>query len=525
MARGIVHSYCHVQELYYMSSFDDFNFSPSIAATLKKLGYTTPTPIQQQAIKPVLEGKDLLGLAQTGTGKTAAFTLPILQQLGADKDKKHRIRALILAPTRELAEQTHSYLEKFTRPLNLFSGVAYGGVSRAAQVNKLRRGVDILVACPGRLLDLANDRCLDLRNVQTLVLDEADQMLDQGFLPDIKRIIGKLPKERQNLVFSATMPREVHNLIDDLLKKPMVVEIEYKKAVKNIHHSFYRIPVSYKTALLKSLLAGGKMDSALVFTRTKMKAKRLALQLEQAGYSATSLQGNLSQGQRQKALDGFKKGTFKILVATDIASRGLDVENLSHVINFDMPENEEVYTHRAGRTGRAGRSGEAWTFATEKDVRLVRNLQRQLDGKVALNKPELASLKEFYTAQASSYTEERDDSTRRSFRPNRNNNGRGQKADSFDSRRPRKPNARPKQATRSQEQQPSGEGNSSEQPRRNRRPAQQNQPGKNQANGQQGKSERNAFGGGHAKPSGPINKRKGKRSSRHNQNDNPYMPS
>lgn len=505
-----------------MNSFEDFNFSPSIAATLKNLGYTTPTPIQQQAIKPILDGKDLLGLAQTGTGKTAAFTLPILQQLGADKDKKHRIRALILAPTRELAEQTHSYLEKFTRSLNLFSGVAYGGVSRAAQVSKLRRGVDILVACPGRLLDLANDRCLDLRNVQTFVLDEADQMLDQGFLPDIRRIIGKLPAERQNLVFSATMPREVHNLIDDLLKKPMVVEIEYKKAVKNIHHSFYRIPVSHKTALLKSLLAGGTMASALVFTRTKMKAKRLAIQLEQAGYSATSLQGNLSQGQRQKALDGFKKGTFKILVATDIASRGLDVENLSHVINFDMPENEEVYTHRTGRTGRAGRSGEAWTFATEKDIRLVRNLQRQLEGRVALNQPELASLKEFYTANTAAYTEGRDESAARSFRPARNNsNGRGQKADSFAARRPRKPNTRPMQATRNQDQLSSGEGtSSSDQPRRQRRPSQQNQ-----VTGQQGKSERNAFGGGQAKPSSPIHKQKGKRSSRHNQKENEYMPS
>ncbi len=381
MARGILRP----SVLYHgvFMNFDNFHFSSSIRKTLSRLGYTNPTPIQQIGIPYIIEGRDLLGIAQTGTGKTAAFSLPILQKL----DKKSRgnsssvIKALIIAPTRELAEQTQRYLQKFTKPLQLKSAVAYGGISRQIQIKKLREGADILVACPGRLLDLVNERVINLQQIETLVLDEADQMFDQGFLPDIRKIISKLPKKRQNLVFSATMPQDVRKLIDDMLDNPVLAEIEAQNTVSNISHSFFKVEQSHKTALLKTLLAQKGSDSAIIFTRTRMKAKRLAEQLEKSGFTATAIQGDLSQQKRQRALDGFKKGKFRFLVATDVASRGIDIKNLPLVINFDMPENAEVYTHRTGRTGRAGASGSAYTLTTGKDIQLLRILQKQL-GKV-----------------------------------------------------------------------------------------------------------------------------------------------
>jgi len=361
-------------------SFTDFNFNKHISEALKSQGYVTPTPIQQQAIQPTLDGRDMIGLAQTGTGKTAAFVLPILEQLSAGRSS-NSVRSLIIAPTRELAEQTYAYIGKFSRRLKIRACVVYGGVSREAQINKLKRGVDIVIACPGRLLDLANDGALKLSGIEILVLDEADQMLDQGFLPDIRRIIKKLPVKRQNLVFSATMPHEVRSLIDGLLVNPVEVTVDHTEPHTNISHTFYRTEKNKKNSLLTSILKEGYVGSAIVFTRTKYKAKSLAQRLEKQGFKAASIQGNLSQPQRQRALNDFKSGSCKILVATDIAARGIDVAGISHIINYDIPGTTEAYTHRTGRTGRACQSGEALTFITSEDQKMIKSLERVLRGK------------------------------------------------------------------------------------------------------------------------------------------------
>ena len=361
-------------------SFTDFNFNKHISEALKSQGYVTPTPIQQQAIQPTLDGRDMIGLAQTGTGKTAAFVLPILEQLSAGRSS-NSVRSLIIAPTRELAEQTYAYIGKFSRRLKIRACVVYGGVSREAQINKLKRGVDIVIACPGRLLDLANDGALKLSGIEILVLDEADQMLDQGFLPDIRRIIKKLPVKRQNLVFSATMPHEVRSLIDGLLVNPVEVTVDHTEPHTNISHTFYRTEKNKKNSLLTSILKEGYVGSAIVFTRTKYKAKSLAQRLEKQGFKASSIQGNLSQPQRQRALNDFKSGSCKILVATDIAARGIDVAGISHIINYDIPGTTEAYTHRTGRTGRACQSGEALTFITSEDQKMIKSLERVLRGK------------------------------------------------------------------------------------------------------------------------------------------------
>lgn len=363
-------------------SFTSFNFNKHISEGLKSHGYVSPTPIQSKAIQPILDGQDLLGLAQTGTGKTAAFVLPILQRLN-DKPASTSIQSLIITPTRELAEQIYTYIGKFSKRLNLHSCVVYGGVSKDAQIKKLRRKVDIVVACPGRLIDLAHDGAINLSEVNTLVLDEADQMLDRGFLPDIKRIIKMLPKKRQNLVFSATMPQEVRALVNGILVNPTEVTANHTKPVTNISHTFYKVDKQSKNLLLKSILKEENVDTAIVFTRTKYKARSLAQRLEKQGFKATSIQGNLSQHKRQHALDGFKKGTYDILVATDIAARGIDVAGISHIINYDMPGTTEAYTHRTGRTGRANQSGEALTFATDEDLKMIKSLERTLGGKVA----------------------------------------------------------------------------------------------------------------------------------------------
>jgi len=363
-------------------SFTDFNFNKHISEALKSQGYVTPTPIQQRAIQPTLDGRDMIGLAQTGTGKTAAFVLPILEQLSAGRSS-NSVRSLIIAPTRELAEQTYAYIGKFSRRLKIRACVVYGGVSREAQINKLKRGVDIVVACPGRLLDLANDGAIKLSGIEILVLDEADQMLDQGFLPDIKRIIKKLPVKRQNLVFSATMPHEVRSLIDGLLVNPVEVTVDHTEPHTNISHTFYRTEKNKKNSLLTSILKEGYVGSAIVFTRTKYKAKSLAQRLEKQGFKAASIQGNLSQQQRQRALNDFKNGSCKILVATDIAARGIDVAGISHIINYDIPGTTEAYTHRTGRTGRACQSGEALTFITSEDQKMIKSLERVLRGKIS----------------------------------------------------------------------------------------------------------------------------------------------
>lgn len=362
-------------------SFSIFKFNNHISSILTRQGYHTPTPIQQQAIKPILEGRDLLGLAQTGTGKTAAFSLPILQNL-SERQPKERTQALILSPTRELADQTADYIEEFSGRLKLKSCVVYGGVSRDAQVRKLQKGVDIVVACPGRLIDLTRTGDIDLSKIGVLVLDEADQMLDKGFLPDIKQIISRLPSRRQNLIFSATMPDEVGSLVKKLLVDPVRLSIDHEKPKGSISHKFFQVDDQAKPALLGTILKDKDTTQAIIFTRTKHKAKKLALQLCKKGFKATSLQGNLTQNRRQEALGGFKTGAYSILVATDIAARGIDVSGITHVINYDMPDTTEAYTHRTGRTGRASRSGQAVTFATGKDNKMLNSLKGLLKVKV-----------------------------------------------------------------------------------------------------------------------------------------------
>lgn len=361
-------------------SFSNFNFDRHILKAIEKCGYVTPTPIQSQSIGPVLAGRDILGLAQTGTGKTAAFALPMLQKLVSGPRKK--IRALIIAPTRELAEQTHTNIENLARGTGLKSVVVYGGVSKGGQAAKIRKGAEIIVACPGRLLDLMGDRTVNLSDLEILILDEADHMFDQGFLPDIRKILKQVPARRQTLIFSATMPAEIRHLANDVLRNPETVQIDYEKPADTISHVLYPIAQKNKTALLKRLLTREENGTSLVFTRTKHKAKSLAMKLDKAGFKATSLQGNLTQQKRQQALDGFKSGRFNVLVATDIAARGIDVANISHVINFDVPDTTEAYTHRTGRTGRATRKGEAYTFVTGDDGRFVNLVERALGRKL-----------------------------------------------------------------------------------------------------------------------------------------------
>ena len=361
-------------------SFNEFQFHPKINAGIAACGYTTPTPIQKEAIPSILAGRDMLGLAQTGTGKTAAFVLPLLQRL-QDGPRKI-VRALIVAPTRELAEQIHENICNMGKQTGLRSVVVYGGVGKQPQIRTIRSGVEIVVACPGRLLDLLNDKAFNLRAVEVLVLDEADHMFDKGFLPDIRRIIKQLPRKRQSLVFSATMPKEIRHLAEEILYNPVTVQINHTLPAPTISHVLYQVAKAKKTSLLKSIIEERDMSCTLVFTRTKYKARSLALVLEKAGFSAASLQGNLSQSKRQQAMDGFRDGTYKILVATDIAARGIDVLGISHVINYDVPDTAETYTHRTGRTGRATRSGQALTFADRDDGKMISLIERTLGKKM-----------------------------------------------------------------------------------------------------------------------------------------------
>jgi ATP-dependent RNA helicase RhlE len=325
---------------------------------------------------PVLQGHDVLGLAQTGTGKTAAFVLPILQRLM--QGPQRRVRALILAPTRELAEQLHTVTGALGRHTPLRQVTLYGGVGMPPQVQKLRAGVDIAIACPGRLLDHIRQGTINLSHLEVLVLDEADRLFDMGFLPDIRRIVRHLPAQRQTLLFSATMPEAIWHLAQDILRTPVTVQVSHTVPLPTISHALYPVAPHLKIALLTALFRHTKPMSGLVFTRTKHQAKRVAHHLAQAGYRATSLQGNLSQSKRQAALDGFRSGAFEILVATDLAARGLDVWHISHVINYDMPETVDAYMHRIGRTGRAARTGVAFTLVTHDDAAMVSTLERVL---------------------------------------------------------------------------------------------------------------------------------------------------
>ncbi|MCP4714896.1 MAG: DEAD/DEAH box helicase [Deltaproteobacteria bacterium] len=367
-------------------NFESFNLNTKINAGVKSLGFTVPTPIQEQAIPPILEGCDVMGLAQTGTGKTAAFVLPILQRLMAGPRKS--VRSLIIAPTRELTEQTNTAIKRLGGKTGLRGMSIYGGVSIRPQISTLQKGVDIVSACPGRLLDHINRGTIDVSNVEVLVLDEADQMFDMGFLPDIKKIIKRLPAERQTLLFSATMPKDIRRLATDVLQDPVKVQIGHTAPAETVAHTFYAVTMRKKIDLLHKLLNSTSTGSVLVFTRTKMRSKRVAQQLEKSGYEATALHGNLSQNKRQQALDGFRKGRHKILVATDVAARGIDVRAVSHVINYDMPDTVDAYTHRIGRTGRACETGDAFTFVTSEDKELLHGIEKVLGANVKLCKLE-----------------------------------------------------------------------------------------------------------------------------------------
>ncbi len=360
--------------------FNTFDFHPQIAAGITAAGFTTPTPIQAKAIPPVLEGRDVMGLAQTGTGKTAAFVLPILERL--IKGPRGTIRALIIAPTRELAEQINEAIISLGQHTKIRSVTVYGGVNINPQFQKLRAGVEIVVACPGRLLDHINQRTINLSHIEVLVLDEGDRMFDMGFLPDVRKIIRHLPSKRQTLLFSATMPDDIRRLAHDVLKEQVTVQVNPPAPASTVSHALYPVEQHLKTALLLELLHHTDTESVLIFTRTKHRAKRVGQQLEKAGYRAASLQGNLSQNRRQEALDGFREGKYQILVATDIAARGIDVSSISHVINYDMPNTADAYTHRIGRTGRAAKTGDAFTFITREDDEMVRNIERVLGEKV-----------------------------------------------------------------------------------------------------------------------------------------------
>jgi len=357
-------------------SFEIFNLHPSIMEGVRAQGYTEPTPIQLQAIPPIMQGRDIIGLAQTGTGKTAAFVLPVLDRLL--KLQRGRIGAAVISPTRELAEQICESVDALGKGTNLKSISIYGGVGMEQQVRRLRSGVDIIVACPGRLLDHIWKSTIDLSFLEMLVIDEADRMFDMGFLPDIKSILRCLIRPRQTMLFSATMPPDIRKLVQEALRIPVTVQIGHSAPVDSVSHSIYPVKQHLKTKLLTAVLRSFETDSVLVFTRTKHRADRVALQLKRTGFRATALHGDLAQNRRQAALDGFRDGSVKILVATDIAARGIDVLSISHVINLDMPENVDAYTHRIGRTGRIDQKGDALTFVTAADAAVVREIEEVL---------------------------------------------------------------------------------------------------------------------------------------------------
>ena len=361
-------------------TFKDLELIDPILEALSAEGYTYPTPIQEQSIPILLQGKDLLGCAQTGTGKTAAFACPILQHLYLDKqarDRNRKIRALIITPTRELAIQINESFKTYGKFTNLRSTVIFGGVKQAAQVNALSQGIDILVATPGRLLDLINQRFISLKHIEYFVLDEADHMLDMGFIHDIRKIIAQLPIKRQSLFFSATMPKEIVLLSQKILGNPEKVTISPKQTTaEKVEHSVYFVGKKGKPKLLSHLLQEEKIESALVFSRTKHGANKIVKVLDQAGIRSEAIHGNKSQAARQKALNNFKNGDIPVLVATDIAARGIDVDELSHVINYDLPNIPETYVHRIGRTGRAGASGIAISFCDMEEKAYLKDIQK-----------------------------------------------------------------------------------------------------------------------------------------------------
>ena len=362
--------------------FDELGLAPEILRAITEEGYTNPTPIQAQAIPIVLSGKDLMGGAQTGTGKTAAFTLPLLQRIlpfasPSPSPARHPVRILMLAPTRELAIQVHESVKTYSKYVPIRSLCAYGGVDIKPQIEEIRAGIEVLVATPGRLLDLVEQKCLNFGSVQALVLDEADRMLDMGFIPDVTRIISLLPKQRQSLLFSATFSDEIKKLADRVLQSPVLIEVARRNTVsETITHRVHPVAADAKRALLVKLLRSSEFNQVLVFTRTKIETNKLARELQRAGIAADSIHGDKSQLDRLKALEAFKDGSTLVLVATDVAARGLDIDELPHVINFELPHTPEDYIHRIGRTGRAGKQGTAISLVSAHEVQYLVDIEK-----------------------------------------------------------------------------------------------------------------------------------------------------
>ena len=375
-------------------SFEQLGLSPEIMRAIADQGYTEPTPIQKQAIPSVLEGKDIMGSAQTGTGKTAGFTLPMLRRLQFHANKsvspaRHPIRALILVPTRELAAQVYESVKTYGKYLPLRSAVVYGGVNIDPQIKEINAGVEILVATPGRLLDHIQQKTLNLAKVEILILDEADRMLDMGFLPDIKRILMCIPTRRQSLMFSATFSGEIKKLADNLLNKPVLVEVARSNKISDlITHVVHPVSKARKGELIVHLLKLKNLKQVLVFARTKQGASQLARHLQLEGITATEIHGDKNQMQRTQALNDFKEGTAQVLVATDVAARGLDIEDLPHVINFELPNTPEDYIHRIGRTGRAGTKGDAISLVCDEEKALLKDIEKLIKTKLLVEKIE-----------------------------------------------------------------------------------------------------------------------------------------
>ena len=370
-----------------MTNFESLGLSKELLRAVESEGYTTPTPVQQQSIPPLLDGRDVLGVAQTGTGKTAAFALPVLQIMSREKPQgKRYIRALILSPTRELAAQIDERFSAYSEHLDLRHKVIFGGVNQNPQVKALQRGLDILVATPGRLLDLINQGHVDIGRVEFFVLDEADRMLDMGFIRDIKKVLNLLPKRRQNLLFSATMPTSIADLAGSFLSNAIMIDVSPEEVtVDRIEQKIMFIRKVDKRRLLVKIIKEEHVKRGIVFTRTKHGANRLVRQLDQSRISAAAIHGNKSQGARTKALAGFKNGDIPILVATDIASRGIDVDGITHVFNYDLPNEPEVYVHRIGRTARAGRSGVAYGFCDNSESGYLVGIQQLIDYEIPVD--------------------------------------------------------------------------------------------------------------------------------------------
>lgn len=421
------------------NDFESLRVGENLRRALRDVGYTEPTPIQSQAIPHLLQGRDLLGIAQTGTGKTAAFALPLLQRLDEERSpaKPRRPRALILEPTRELALQIHEELGSYGRYLSLRHTYIFGGVSANPQIKALAQGIDVVVATPGRLLDLTGQRKIDLSEVSVLVLDEADRLLDMGFVRDVKRIVAMTPKTRQSLLFSATMPKEVVSLAREILRDPIRVDVSPKEVtVTEIDQRVVMVGTNDKQRMLEHLLRDDEVSRAIVFTRTKHGANRVAKKLERAGIGAEAIHGNKSQNARQRALSNFKNGDAWVLVATDIAARGIDIDAVSHVFNFELPHEPESYVHRIGRTGRAGASGAAWSLVDPSErgrLRAVERLIRSSPSEVSVDLPP--------RDPAEQSRDREDERPRRDARPPRNRQRSGERPG--EGQRPRHRRRRP----------------------------------------------------------------------------------